>query len=260
MKFVPLNQTRLQEMTGAEVVVLDTVTSTNDYIEGLLRDQFVEGLLVVAEEQTAGKGRIEGRRFFSPAGYGIYMSMAVKVGCSMEQAGLITPAVAVAVARAVEKVCGISLQIKWVNDLYLSGKKVGGIMCNARADSDSVDSVIVGIGVNAQQPDLPIPDDLVDKIAYLYDDNDLDRNVLIAEIYREVMAIAEELTCADFLSEYKQRSMLIGNYVDFVFNGNACHGKVLDIDDRASLVVDCGDCVLSLNSGEVTLHDNVIGK
>lgn len=260
MKFVPINQTRLQEMTGADVVVLDTVTSTNDYIEGLLRAQFVEGLLVVAEEQTAGKGRIEGRRFFSPSGYGIYMSMAVKVNCTMEQAGLITPAVAVAVARAVEKVCGIRLQIKWVNDLYLSGKKVGGIMCNARADSDSVDSVIVGIGINAQQPDMPIPGDLVDKIAYLYDDNDLDRNLLIAEIYREVMAIAEELTCADFLGEYRQRSMLIGNDVDFVLNGNSYHGKVLNIDDKANLVVDCGDRVISLNSGEVTLHDSVVGK
>ena len=107
---------------------------------------------------------------------------------------------------------------------------------------------------------MPIPGDLVDKIAYLYDDNDLDRNLLIAEIYREVMAIAEELTCADFLGEYRQRSMLIGNDVDFVLNGNSYHGKVLNIDDKANLVVDCGDRVLSLNSGEVTLHDSVVGK
>ena len=95
MKFVPINQTRLQEMTGADVVVLDTVTSTNDYIEGLLRAQFVEGLLVVAEEQTAGKGRIEGRRFFSPSGYGIYMSMAVNepVGQKMFKLFTVHPAV-----------------------------------------------------------------------------------------------------------------------------------------------------------------------
>ncbi|MGN0772129.1 MAG: biotin--[acetyl-CoA-carboxylase] ligase [Christensenellales bacterium] len=255
MKYVPLDQQRLQESTGAAVVVLDSVSSTNDYLQSMLADNFESGLLVVSEEQTAGKGRVEGRRFFSPKGYGIYMSMSVKVNCDMKDAVLITPAVAVAVARAVDKVCGIDLKIKWVNDLYLSGRKVGGIMCNAIADCDSVDSVIVGIGVNAQQPDQEIPAELADKIAYLYDDNDLDRNMLIAEIYKEVMNIAEELSCSNFIEEYRQRSMLIGQDVDFSFNGVNYRGRVIDIDDNARLVVDCGGQIISLNSGEVTLHD-----
>ena len=102
--------------------------------------------MVLASQQTAGRGRL-GRRFESPAGKGVYLSLVLRPSLPMTEAQAVTVSAAVAVCRAVKKLCGLELGIKWVNDLYYNGKKVCGILTEAGADLESgqLEWLVVGI-------------------------------------------------------------------------------------------------------------------
>ena len=148
----------------------DTVSSTN----GLLRDMAAkgapEGLVIAAGGQTAGRGRL-GRTFYSPAGHGAYFSLLLRPGVKPGDATLITSAAAVATARAIEDVTGACVGIKWVNDLFLDGRKVCGILTEATFGMESglVESAVLGIGVNITTPENGYPDELEGVAASLKD-------------------------------------------------------------------------------------------
>ena len=129
--------------------VFKTVDSTNLVAKKMALEQAPHGTVVLAEEQTAGRGRM-GRSFHSPAGSGIYMSFILRPNLTSNDAVLITTAASVAVARAIEEVTHIHTGIKWVNDVYMNGKKICGILTEALTDFESggIESIILGIGIN----------------------------------------------------------------------------------------------------------------
>ena len=133
----------------APIYLYDKLESSNRTAKTLALEGTPHGTMVLTSQQTAGRGRL-GRRFESPAGKGIYLSLVLRPGLPMTEAQAVTVSAAVAVCRAVKRLCGLDLGIKWVNDLYYNGKKVCGILTEAGADIESgqLEWLVVGIGLN----------------------------------------------------------------------------------------------------------------
>ena len=135
-----------------KISTFDVLESTNTTAKELAQNGADEGTVIIAKEQTAGKGRLS-RTFFSPNG-GLYMSIILRPTISSEKTTFITAAAAVAVCRAIKTVTGIDTGIKWVNDIYLNGKKVCGILTSGAINSEkkNLDYAILGIGLNIDPP------------------------------------------------------------------------------------------------------------
>lgn len=243
---------------------LNCVDSTNAYLKArALTNTAREWDVVIAREQTAGRGRL-GRSFFSP-GTGLYMSVLIKPSASKNASAapkLLTAAAAVAAARAVDKLIASrggdrSAQIKWVNDIYVDGKKVSGILAEGVIKGDSLDSVVLGIGVNVFAPTDGFPKDIEDKASYLLScvkDRDAVLSELALAFLNEISSICERLDARQYLDEYRSRSCLIGKLVEFERLGERIIARVVGIDDEAALVVELeGGGRLSLFAGEVSV-------
>ena len=167
-----------------DIIVEESVESTNDYVKKRANNGEKEGLVVIANEQTKGKGRL-GRTFYSPSDTGIYMSLLIRPDKSPEKSLIITSAAAISVCKAIRTVAGVKASIKWVNDIVIDNKKVCGILTEGKVDADNnkLDYAVVGIGINITYPKEGFPEDIADIATSLKDNHDEDiKNKLIAKI------------------------------------------------------------------------------
>ena len=143
------------------VQVLQTTDSTNRRVQELAMNGAPDGMIVVANEQTAGRGRL-GRTFHSPKDTGIYFSVLLRPTCEPSEIVQITTWTAVAIARAVERTTGMRPDIKWVNDLMMGGRKICGILTEMSVESETgtIQYVVAGIGVNVNQEISDYPEEL----------------------------------------------------------------------------------------------------
>lgn len=239
-----------------DVLVYDSLPSTNDEAKRLLSAGHKPALLVVANHQSQGRGRM-GRSFYSPKDSGIYMSIALKLRLKAEDALLVTTAASVAVCRSVDALCGVQTQIKWVNDLLLGGKKIGGILTEGITDLESgmLESVVVGIGVNYSAAGFP--EELSSKAGAIYTpvDPKASRDRLIALIAEELRALADKLPDNSFLEEYRSRSAVLGREVEILGGGQTSYGYAQGISPKGALLVRLTDGSLqTLGSGEISLR------
>lgn len=233
------------------------VESTNQTAkEAAVSKKAGHGAFVMAECQTAGRGR-RGRSFFSPEGAGLYLSVVLEPDKTLQESLLLTTAASVAVYKAVKKVCGISLDIKWVNDLYLHGKKVCGILTEAVTDFESgnIEFAVIGIGLNIFEAEEGYPRELKGVAGALYQDQKeaagINRNCLAAEIVNCLLEETEELKLAP---EYIERNLVPGREIRIVDGDNSRRGKALGICQDGKLKVQEEDGSISLLSyGEVTI-------
>ena len=242
---------------GIEIITLKSTSSTNaEAMTRLMSGNISHGTLIVAEEQTQGRGRM-GKTFFSPKS-GIYMSVCLcKSIENLSDVMVITPAAAVAVRRSIAKYTDLDAKIKWVNDVYIGKKKVCGILTQADIDFESgkAGTFIVGIGVNFVNQDFP--DEIKDKACALFESqpSDVTRSQMIAEIYSELLALTDDLKDRSFMSEYKQYSMVVGKDITYTFNSEEKIGKVIDIDDDgALLVIEQDGNQRKLTCGEISIR------
>lgn len=243
-----------QNRLVASVVVLEQTDSTNRVAKELSKNGAPEGTLIVAKRQNMGKGRL-GRSFFSPEG-GIYMSMVLRPELPAQQAVLITTCAAVAVARAIEKESGLKTGIKWVNDIFVQGKKVCGILTEAGLDFETgiPEYVVLGIGINVERQ--TVPEELKEIVGCLEDflDTPVEKNRLVSGIWKEFAALYQDLFLAAHMKEYKERSILIGREVTVLAPEGEYMATVCDIDDKGGLVVEYAQGKRVLSSGEVSLR------
>jgi BirA family biotin operon repressor/biotin-[acetyl-CoA-carboxylase] ligase len=136
-----------EQIIGRDIRVFDKTNSTNDVVEKLARDGVKEGVVVIAESQSQGRGRL-GRKWVSPSRKGLWMSLLLRPQFSPQAITRITIATVTSLARAVRKVSQTPVAIKWPNDLLIRGKKVSGILTELSAEVDKIKYVIVGVGVN----------------------------------------------------------------------------------------------------------------
>lgn len=234
---------------------LETTTSTNTVAANMAVNGAPHGTVVIARHQTVGRGRL-GRSFSSPDGSGIYMSIILEP--DSVNPILITTAAAVAVCRAIEKVCRQQPQIKWVNDIYLDGKKICGILAESVTDykSGAITHVILGIGINCSVD--AIPEELADIASAI--EGDYSINQLAAEVYNQMMILANDLRPENFIEDYRRRSLVIGETVS-VYKGGYNTDKpgipahVLDIDNTGGLkVIYSNGERETLSSGEISIR------
>ncbi len=237
-------------------IVLSMVDSTNAYARNLAKDGAPEGTAVIALRQTAGRGRL-GRSFYSPEG-GIYLSIVLRPEISPEDTLLITAAAAVAAANAIENLSGRETKIKWVNDIYIDGKKVCGILTEGGlSHQDALDYAILGIGINLSTPqggfpaDLPLAGSVFDGIEVSEDT----KARLIACFADEFFKYYKNLKGKQFMSVYKEKSFLTGKTVEFEREGALYKARVLGIDDNAALIVECEGEKLALSSGDAQIKE-----
>ncbi len=242
-----------------DIAVFKTLTSTNTALKEHAAKGAREGTVIVAEEQSGGRGR-QGRDFYSPAGTGIYFSLLLRPSVKASDATLITTAAAVSVAASIEAVTGVEAKIKWVNDVFCHGKKVCGILTEGAFDMESggMEYVVLGIGINVVQPATGYPGDISNVASAIYEDQIPEAEVrsrLIAEILNRFLGFYNQLAEKIFLKEYKARSFIVGNDVNVIAGDTSKKAKVLDIDDDCRLVVQFDNgLVEALSTGEVSIR------
>lgn len=243
---------------GLTIEVHKTVTSTNTLLKESAIHGESEGKVIIAEEQTEGRGRF-GRSFYSPSKTGIYMSILLRPKMTAEESQFITTSAAVAVARAIEKISGCEAKIKWVNDVYCSGKKVCGILTEAAIDFESggLEYAVVGIGINISKPEGDFPKELKDIATSILGEERCSANIkskLIAEILNGFWEYYENSSGKEFLEEYRNRSFLLGKEIMVVSGGKQERALAMDIDDKGQMVVKLPNGkIKTLFSGEVSV-------
>ena len=252
---------RLQEGARAcRVTVFPTLASTNATAKQMAVEGAQNGAVVIAERQSAGRGRM-GRSFFSPDGTGLYMSLIVRRDMPISHATRLTTAAAVAVAQAIEQVSGRTARIKWVNDIYLDGKKACGILTEGGICSEGgrLEYAVIGIGVNVAPPAGGFPSDISDIATAVFDRAGAAhgaREALAAEILNRLMPMLDNITSLDILNEYRRRSLIQEQCVLVHRAGvppRAAHA--LGVDEEFRLLVRYEDGTTeALDSGEVSVR------
>ena len=191
---------------GRNPVCLPSIEPTNFYAKKLAQQNAEHGTLVIAEEQTKGRGRM-GRSWISSPSSGIYMSLILRLRIAPEEAPKLTLIAALAVRRAVNCICGLNPKIKWPNDLLFDGKKFCGILTEMSANMDELEYAVVGIGINVNTEgfDAAIKD--IATSLYCQSGVKYDRNALAADVINHLEQLIDEwLTGSGFaplLDEYR---------------------------------------------------------
>ena len=229
------------------VIALDTVDSTNTYAKELAKKG--DGpAFVIARSQFGGRGRL-GRSFDSPSGAGIYLSYLFKPGIPCEMISTLTPQAALAVSECVDRLTGARTGVKWVNDVYLGGKKICGILTEGSISPEGeIDYAIVGIGINLYKRDFG-------PLSGIASDVESESGVRV-DFEKALTVLAGALCCESEFDacEYRRRSIVIGCRV-LVKRGEECYeAQALDVNSLGHLIVrdDKGD-LRELSSGEISI-------
>lgn len=242
----------------ASIHIHQILDSTNNEAKRLAVSGGADHTVIFAEEQTGGRGRL-GRSFFSPKGSGIYMSLLLRPTLSADFAVRLTTAACVAVCRAIESVTGKACRIKWVNDIYLEGRKVCGILTEAVSnfETGAIESVVVGIGVNFKAVPDDFPAEIRDKAGAIFQDDTggITRNQLAAAMLGELASLTAMARTGEFLPDYKARSIVLGRTVTVVSAKGERSAFVEDIDQSGGLVVRWDDGSTGvISTGEVSIR------
>ena len=240
--------------TPIKTCVFDVIDSTNAYAKSKLKDGEHDDFLVVAREQTAGRGRFD-RKFFSPKDAGVYFSLVITPK-SDDEIAFYTPICAIATADAVRAVCNKNALIKWVNDVYVDGKKCAGILCEATSFSNGkIDKAILGIGVNLFEKEGGFDAEIKDKAWAVAEGVDDAANRIVAYIVDEILSLVGDFDKEYVAAKYKRLSMLVGKQIDVCKDENSRkRALAVDIDGDCGLVVQYPDGKTeSLRVGEVNI-------
>ena len=239
---------------ASSLLFFDSIGSTND----VALAQSEEGLVVVANEQTAGRGR-RGHSWFSPPGSGLYVSVAVAPATSpvdpSKATTLLTLAAGVALAEGIEEACGLHVHVKWPNDLHVSRRKLGGILAES-SGAGPRDCVVVGYGLNVLST--AFPRELGDRATSLETElgRAVDRHHLLTDTLVALSRRYEDLLAGRFdaiLDAWRRRAPgATGARVSWITSASTRSGVTAGIDDLGALLVRVDDRVERIVSGEVT--------
>lgn len=254
----------LPEMKHLQLEVYKTIDSTNIRAKEYAAQGKPEGIVVVAESQTAGRGRM-GRSFYSPPVSGVYISFLMRPKFSAQESLFMTTAAAVAAAEAIEEASGNRAEIKWVNDVFCHGKKVCGILTEAsvNVENDMLEYAVTGIGFNVREPEGGFPEAIREIAGPIFKDkkdfglakSDIDaRSRIAAGMINHFWQYYEHLTEKSFMPEYKKRSFLLGQKIK-TLTDPPVYGVAVDIDEDGHLILECEDGSRKvLSSGEVSVR------
>lgn len=233
-----LGRTRV---VGRDIRVFQSTTSTNDIIERLARDGVKEGAVVFAESQTKGRGRL-GRKWLSPPGQGLWLSVLLRPALRPQEVTQLTIAAATALRRALHLETGMRADIKWPNDLLLRGRKVAGILTELSAELDRVKHVVLGIGVNVNFDPGAFPPDLRKQATSLKAElgRPVSRPELATAILRELDADYARIWDGQFTAvadEWEEHCTTLGREVGIQIGGRRAWGRAEALDEDGALLL-----------------------
>jgi BirA family biotin operon repressor/biotin-[acetyl-CoA-carboxylase] ligase len=237
------------------VVRLDTVDSTNRYAADAARRGAPDGLVVVAEEQTAGRGRL-GRTWVAPRGEALLCSVVLRPGLGVEDLHLVPTAVALAAADAAAQTSGALITLKWPNDLVAGDAKVGGVLAEVVAPDDRTGqapfALVVGVGVNLEAGGVAalLGGEAVGRVTGLSElaGRPVARDEVFEAMLRSLRRRSPDRTTMD---EYRARCSTLGRRVRADTVGGSISGLARQIDDAGRLVVELGDVELALDAADI---------
>jgi BirA family biotin operon repressor/biotin-[acetyl-CoA-carboxylase] ligase len=226
-------------VVGRDIRVFQETSSTNDVVEKLARDGVAEGVVVFAESQTKGRGRL-GRKWLSPIGEGLWFSVLLRPQLPPGSVTQLTIAAATAVARAIRRQTGLAPQIKWPNDIWIENKKVAGILTELGAELDRVRYVIMGMGVDVNVHEFP--DDLKEIATSLSEaaGHEFVRAEIAAAILQELDADYARITRGEFASlaeEWEQQCITLGQRVRIHIGDRTVIGRAESLDNDGALLL-----------------------
>lgn len=229
------------EIIGRDIRVFQETASTNDVAEKLARDGVREGVVVFAESQTKGRGRL-GRTWMSPTRKGLWFSVLLRPHLQPQETTQLTVISATALRRAVKTATGLSAEIKWPNDLHVGGKKVAGILTEMNAELDRVRHVILGIGVDVNQDVNEFSPDLRSLATSLRiaGGEKISRAELATEILRELDHDYAKIRAGRFseiADEWETACVTIGKNVAVHIGDRRIRGRAESLDDDGALLI-----------------------
>ena len=246
------------EYRDLDLTVLPTAPSTNALVREKANQGRPEGCVIVACEQTDGRGRY-GRQFFSPVDSGVYLSLLLRpTAYSSQQATCLTAAAAAAMCQAIEAVTGQQPGIKWVNDIFLHGKKVCGILTEAAVglETGTLNYMVLGAGVNLYPPAEGFPEEIQSIAGSVLEHSCPEaKNRLVGEFLNRFWDFYSHPECRAYLEDYRARSLAIGRNVTVLSAGKAVSAYAYGIDDDFRLLVryENGDTE-ALSYGEIRIQ------
>jgi len=235
-----------------------SIDSTNTQAKRMAREGAPQGTVLIAGHQSGGRGRM-GRSFSSPAGSGLYLSVILRPGCAATELMHLTCAAGVAACDAVESTCGMRPGIKWINDLVIKDRKLGGILTEMSVDAKTglVEYAVIGIGINCLQAPEDFPAELQSmaislKAAGCVPDMGLLAANLIHALYKMSLQLQDHLST---MAAYRRDCITLGREVVVLKGGEKQYGTALDVDAEGALIVRFQDGSSSaVNSGEVSVR------
>jgi BirA family biotin operon repressor/biotin-[acetyl-CoA-carboxylase] ligase len=229
---------------------LESVDSTNRYALDAARAGAGEGLVVVADHQTAGRGRM-GRVWEAPPGASLLVSVLLRPARPPGDLHLCTAAAALAMADAIADVAGVAVDLKWPNDLFAGGRKLGGLLAEADLAGAQVRAVVVGIGVNVAWDEFPGELAGIATACNLEAGRPVDREDLLTR-FLEHLASRLDSDDGELLADYRGRLATIGKQVRVDFADGSVRGRARAVDDAGALVLDTDDGrTLKVAAGDV---------
>lgn len=238
------------------ITIFDELDSTNNYLKKLGSQGEKENQLVIAESQTDGRGRM-GKSFYSPNGTGIYFSLLLHPEYAIEKSLFLTVMAAVSVAETVMKYNKNDVKIKWVNDIYIDGKKVCGILTEGAVNSSKkLDYAVVGIGINVIAPENGFPQDIKDIATAIFPGNTeaYIKERIVADVINRFFSMYNG-DDKNFVKRYKEYSYLTGKEINIISGENTRPATVIDITDDCHLLVknEYGETE-AISSGDVSVR------
>ena len=232
--------------------------STNTQAKLLAKNGAPQGTTIIAGHQTGGRGRM-GRTFQSPANVGVYLSVILRPHCKPEELMHLTCAAGVAMVEAVEKVSGVRPQVKWINDLVVGSKKLGGILTEMSLDKGMVEYAIIGIGINCLQGKEDFHPEIADLATSLSlaAGRTITPDVLAAAMMEALWEMSKVLFTqkAQIMANYKANCITLGKDIQVLRAGDVRPGKAVDLDQDGGLIVEYPDGRReTVASGEVSVR------
>ena len=245
------------QWAGCEIYCFDSIDSTNTKAKELAEAGHPSGTLVVADQQTLGRGR-RGRSWESPAGTGIFMTLMLKPDINPNNASMLTLVAAMATARAITEVTGEAAQIKWPNDIVMNGKKVVGTLTEMSAQFDYINHIVVGIGINVHNEEFPEEIAKTASSLLLECGHQIHRASLIEAFLEEFERLyAVYLETEDMSGLQKEYDSLLvnrGRQVRVLDPKEPFEGKAMGITKKGELIVDTWESRKLVSSGEVSVR------
>lgn len=257
-----LSETRIQDglqtqVFGHEIHYYEKLASTNTQAKRIADQGGAEGAVVVAEEQTGGRGRLD-RSFLSPFAKGVWFSLILRPHISPMEVSKMTLVAAVSVCKALRALGLHDCGIKWPNDILVNGRKMVGILTELSASVEKINYIIMGIGINTGIETDDLPDDLKENVtSFAIEKVPVSRAALLQEVLRQLETYYRLVLSQGFgiiLEEWKNLSCMLGKDVKIIASDGTFGGKAVDIDEDGNLLVQTEHGLQRVLAGDVSIR------